>query len=75
MRNAIVQLPQHRTVSERRHVMRAAIRQIERADVYLAAVVHMELDDRGAERALRELRADLDALRRHLSEQRTSAGG
>jgi hypothetical protein len=70
MRNAIVQLPEHRTTSERRQVLRAAIRQLERADVYLAAVGYMDIDDRAAERALRQLRADLDGLRRHLGVQR-----
>jgi hypothetical protein len=70
MRNAIVQLPEHRTTSERRQVLRAAVRQLERADVYLAAVGYMDIDDRPAERALRQLRADLDALRRHLGVQR-----
>jgi hypothetical protein len=70
MRNAIVQLPLHRTAGERRQVLRAAIRQIERADVYLAAVTHMDLDDRAVERTLRRLRAELYALRRHLGEER-----
>ena len=70
MRNAIVQLPEHRTTSERRQVLRAAIRQLERADIYLAAVGYMDIDDRSAERALRQLRVDLDGLRRHLSVQR-----
>jgi hypothetical protein len=70
MRNAIVQLPDQRTTGERRQVLRAAIRQLERADIYLAAVMFMDIDDRPAERALSQLRADLDALRRHLGEQR-----
>jgi hypothetical protein len=70
MRNAIVQLPDQRTTGERRQVLRAAIRQLERADIYLAAVTYMDIDDRPAERALSQLRADLDALRRHLGEQR-----
>jgi hypothetical protein len=70
MRNAIVQLPDHRTTSERRQVLRAAVRQLERADIYLAAVTFMDIDDRPAERALSQLRADLDAVRRHLGEQR-----
>jgi hypothetical protein len=74
MRNAILQLPAQRTTSEQRHVLRAAIRQVERAEIYLAAVAHMDLDDRAAERAVRQLRADLDALRRHLGEQRVRAG-
>jgi hypothetical protein len=75
MRNAIVQLPQQRTVAEHRQVLRAAIRQVERAEIYLAAVAHMDLGDRAAERTVGHLRADLDALRRHLGEQRTSGGG
>jgi hypothetical protein len=70
MRNAIVQLPEQRTTGERRQVIRAAIRQLERADVYLAAVAFMDIDDRAAERALSQLRADLDGLRRHLGQQR-----
>jgi hypothetical protein len=70
MRNAIVQLPDQRTTGEQRQVLRAAVRQLERADIYLAAVTFMDIDDQPAERALRQLRADLDALRRHLGEQR-----
>jgi hypothetical protein len=72
MRNAIVQLPDQRTTGERRQVLRAAIRQLERADIYLAAVMFMDIDNRPAERALSQLRADLDALRRHLGEQRVN---
>jgi hypothetical protein len=70
VRNAIVQLPERRTSSEQRQVLRAAIRQLERADIYVAAVVHMDLDDRAVDRALRQVCADLDALRRHLGEER-----
>ena len=73
MRNAIVQLPAHRTTGEHRPVLRAAIRQVERAETYMAAVAHMDLDDSAAERVVRQLRADLDALRRHLGEQRARA--
>ena len=46
------------------------MRQLERADIYLAAVSYMDIDDPPAERALRQLRADLDGLRRHLGGQR-----
>jgi hypothetical protein len=70
MRNAVVRLPENRSSSDRRQVLRAAIRQLERADVYLAAVAAMELDERGANRALLQLRADLDALRHHLIDVR-----
>jgi Holliday junction resolvasome RuvABC ATP-dependent DNA helicase subunit len=71
MRAAVLQLPGARTANENRQVLRAAIRQLERADVYLAAVQAMEIDDRGAHRALRQLRADIEGLRRHLAELRS----
>jgi hypothetical protein len=70
MRNAIVQLPEQRTTSERRQVLRAAMRQLERAEIYLAAVAFMDIDDHPAARSLSKLRADLDGLRRHLGELR-----
>ena len=67
MRNAILQLPEQRTTSEQRKVLRAAIRQLDRAEIYLAAVAYMQLDDRAAERAVRQLGADLEGLKRHLA--------
>jgi hypothetical protein len=70
MRNAIVQLPAQRTIGEQRQVLRAAIRQLERADVYLAAIAYMDIGDREAQRAVNQLRADVESLRRHLSDQR-----
>ena len=51
----------------------AAIGQLERADLYLAAVTSMELHDRQASRALNQLRSDLGNLRRHLGEARNQA--
>jgi len=72
MRNAIVQLPAQRTAGEKRQVLRAAIRQLERAEVYLAAAAYMDLDDREAQRAVNQLRADVESLRRHLSDQRVT---
>jgi hypothetical protein len=72
VRRAIVQLPDTRTANQRRQVLRAAIRQLERAEVYLAAVAYMDLDDRPTQRATNQLRADLHALRRHLIDLRTS---
>ena len=51
-------------------MLRAAIRQLERADIYLAAVSYMDLDDREAARANNRLRTDLDSLRRYLIELR-----
>jgi hypothetical protein len=73
MRNAILQLPEQRTTNERRQVLRAAIRQLDRTEIYLAAVSYMQLDDRAAQRAVRQLRADLDGLKRHLAELRAGA--
>ena len=70
MRNAILQMPDLRTAGERRQVLRAAIRQLERAEIYLAAVAYMELDDRETQRAINKLRFDVDGLRRSLSDQR-----
>ena len=71
MRTAIVQIPSTRTANDRRHVMGAAIRQLERAEIYLAAVTYMELDDREARRAVSRLRAEVDSVRRYLAEQRS----
>jgi hypothetical protein len=72
MRAAVLQLPATRTAGERRQVLRIAVRQLERADLYLAAVGAMDVDDRQAARALNQLRTDVDALRRHLIELRAS---
>jgi hypothetical protein len=74
MRNAILQLPDQLTTNEQRQVLRAAIRQLDRAEIYLAAVAYMQLDDRAAERSLRQLRADLDGLKRHLAALRAGTG-
>jgi hypothetical protein len=74
MRNATVQLPAHRGSGERGQVVRDAVRQLERADLYLAAVAHMELDDREFQRAVSQLRTDVESLRRHLGERRNRLG-
>jgi hypothetical protein len=70
MRSAILQLPETSTAKERRLVLRAAIRQLERAEVYLAAVAYMKLDDREAQRAVNQLRTDVASLTRYLGERR-----
>jgi hypothetical protein len=67
MRNAILQLPDQRTTGEQRKVLRAAIRQLDRTEIYLAAVAYMQLDDRAAQRSIRQLRADVEGLKRHLA--------
>jgi hypothetical protein len=70
MRNAILQLPESRTANDERKVLRAAIRQLERADIYLGSVAYMELNDRDAQRAINQLRTDIESLRRYLGERR-----
>lgn len=75
MRSAILQLPEKRTSNEQRQVLRAAIRQLDRAEIYLAAVSYMQLDDQAAQRSVRQLRADLDALKRHLAALRAGTTG
>ena len=72
MRNAVVQLPELRSVNEERQVLRAAIRQLERAELYFAAVEGMDLNDREARRALDRLRTETEALRHYLAEQRSA---
>jgi hypothetical protein len=73
MRSAILQLPAQRTANEQRRVLRAAIRQIDRAEIYVAAVAYMDLDDRAAQRAVARIRADLGSLQQHLSALRARA--
>jgi hypothetical protein len=66
MRSAILQLPEQRTAVERRRVVGTAIRQLERADLYLSAVSSMDLGDSDFRRSLDHLRRDLEALNRYL---------
>jgi hypothetical protein len=75
MRSAVHQLPEARTGHERRQVLRAAIRQLERAEVYMDAVEYMDLDDRPAQRTLNQLKSDLQSLRSYLADQRSAIRG
>jgi len=75
VRSAVLQLPVARTDRERRVVLRAAIRQLERAEIYLDAVEYMDLGDREAVRALAQLKADLRSLERYLTEARGAIRG
>ncbi|HKW69770.1 MAG TPA: hypothetical protein VJP81_04240 [Candidatus Dormibacteraeota bacterium] len=70
MRTAVLKLPDSRSAGERRQVLRAAIRQLERADIYLAAVAYIEVDDRQAEGTVNRLRNEVESLRRYLVELR-----
>ena len=70
MRSATLQLPDARTANERRQALCTAIRQVERAEIYLAAVAYMDLDDRAAQRTVQKLRSEVRGLRRYLGEER-----
>lgn len=70
MRNAMLQMPDQRSDAQQRAVLGTAIRQLERADIYIAAVAVMEIGDWAAQRSIRHLRDDLEAIRRHLSDLR-----
>ena len=72
MRSAVLQLPNARTAGERRKVLRAAVRQLERAEVYFDAVEYMDLDDRQARRALAQLKSDLRSLTAYLVQLRSA---
>jgi hypothetical protein len=72
MRSAVLQLPTARTANERRKVLRAAIRQLERAEIYFDAVEYMDIDDREAVRALNQLKSDLGSLVDYLVEMRSA---
>ena len=67
MRAAIVRLPDSRTANQRRQVLAAAIRQLDRADLYMTAVACMQIDDRDAQRAINKLRTDAASLRTYLA--------
>ena len=75
MRSAVLQLASARNAGERRQVLRAAIRQLERAELYLDAVAYMDLDDREAKRALNRLKSDLRALNDYLVQLRGATRG
>jgi hypothetical protein len=67
----MVELGGFRSAKSQRQVLRTAIRQLERADLYLGAVSAMELDDAEGARAVRRLRSDLESLRRYLVDVRS----
>ena len=62
-----------RTESERRRVLRIAVRQLERADLYLGAVCALELPE--AEAAIEGLRDGVEDLRRRLIDARARLAG
>ncbi|HEV2216889.1 MAG TPA: hypothetical protein VGV88_04855 [Candidatus Dormibacteraeota bacterium] len=72
MRSAIVKLPDQRSGNQQRSVLRTAMRQLERADIYIASVASLDVGDWTAQRAIRQLRDDLESVRRRLAELRGS---
>jgi hypothetical protein len=52
--------------------LRIAIRQLERAELYLVAVDSLDLEDREAKRSAREIVEHLRGLRRYLLDKRSN---
>jgi len=71
MRSAVVRMPYLRTANERRQVLRTGMRQLERADAYVASVANMELGDWEIDRSLRRIRHDIEQLRQQMAAIRT----
>jgi len=57
----------------RRRNLRIAIRQLERAELYLVAVDSLELDDEGTEEGIQDLLRLLRGLQHHLVRLRATA--
>jgi len=70
--NAILRMPDQGTAAERRRVLRAAIRHLDRAELYIAGAAFMDLGDPVAQRALGKLRSDVESLRHHLTNARAA---
>ncbi|HVC75729.1 MAG TPA: hypothetical protein VND96_04345 [Candidatus Micrarchaeaceae archaeon] len=70
MRNAIVKMPTQRSIGEHRQVLGAAVRQLDRAEIYLAAVAYMDLGDHAVDLTVNRLRSDVDGIRRYLIDRR-----
>lgn len=70
MRNAIVTMPEQRTHGQHRQVLRAAIRQLDRAEDYVVAVANMEIGDAEVWRSVQRLRSELERLRGRLTQLR-----
>jgi hypothetical protein len=58
--------PRKREDQQRRRNLRIAIRQLERAELYLVALYSLELDDRAAEESVDELIGQMRSLQRYL---------
>jgi hypothetical protein len=70
MRNPIFHMPDPHVPDEHRKLLLEAVRQLDRADAYLAAVAFMDLHDREGQAELRLLRGDLQHLRRRFEDRR-----
>lgn len=79
--NALFRIPRmgpnaeqrRRDGQHRRRSLRIAIRQLERAELYLDSLESLELDDREVEVTVRDIVARMKALRRYLGERRATA--
>jgi hypothetical protein len=75
---AVLQLPGSSAVARRvqqhtRRQLRIAIRQLERAELYLDAVESLDLDDPETDRSVRQITEQIRGLRRYLSARRAGA--
>jgi hypothetical protein len=73
MRNAVFPPSDHRPAHDERQALREAIRQLERAAIYIDAVAAMDLADAQAARAVNRVRNDLDGIRHYLIDLRAGA--
>ena len=71
MSQPLLNFPTPQDQLEKRNQLRAAARQLERADLYIDAVLNMEVADRSVERVLTDIRHELAAVRGRLRQ----AGG
>ena len=69
MLSSIVRLTATRTAGEESRRLTAAVRQLDRADLYLAATTHMEIDDPAAVRTITQLRAEIRSVQKRLHEK------
>lgn len=74
MRAVLINQPQpqepRRDHRDPRRLLEIADRQLEAADMYLAAIENLQIPDRTIERAVGQLRGDLEGVRRLLTRPR-----
>ena len=70
MRNPIFTKPGQRNEGRQGQALRAAIRQVERAEDYVVAVTNLDISDAEVWRSVGRLRTELEQLRGRLSQLR-----